>query len=636
MHQRWILTAVAVLVLAGTAGAQTTRRPTPALADRSALEAFMDDTVTEALANDHIAGGVIAIVNGGQVVFTKGYGYADCDGQMPVEPSQTVFRVGSLAKPFVGTAVMQLVEQDRLDLDADVNTYLTAFQIPPTYPQPITLRHLLTHTAGFEERIIGDDPNRPEDDVRPLADALAALMPARVRPPGEIASYSNWGVTLAGHIVERVSGIPFAEYAQRNIFSPLGMTHSTFDEPLPPRLQEVLAVGYHYTDGVLVPQDFEFISDYGPAGALSSTASDMARFMIAHLQQGRLGDERLLSKTAAAEMHRHQFGSHPSLPGMAINFGLAFRNGSPILQHSGATFVYHANMALLPRQDIGLFVAFNGPGSAGDTVVKAFLDRYDPTPEPPVIVSPTGVDAHLGKYAGTYRNNRLSFTRLQKAMYFNELTIHETDRDTLFLGDLLSDTDNPDHGLELVEVDTGLFRNADNDLLVAFSEGSSGKIENLFVGASMPSFHRIAWYETVHVLIGATALSFLVFVVAGMRGAWILLRARRNWVDEPVWRLAGRCTMIGLCTVGVAVAAGFTTMVLTHDDPFHYPPGIEAMLALPWAGVLLTAAAAVLVILAWFRRCGTLWGRIGNSATVLTSIMFLWFLDMWNILGWTL
>lgn len=636
MIQRLTITAVAVLLLAGTAYTQETRRSSPALSDRNALEALIDDAITEAVGSDHIAGGTVAIVKDGKILLAKGYGYADREAKLPVDPSRTVFRVGSVAKPFVGTAVMQLVEQGKLDLDADVNRYLSTFQIPRTYAEPITLRHLLTHTAGFEERIIGNDRNRREDDIRPLAEALPDLMPARVRPPGKIASYSNWSVTLAGHIVELVSGLSFAEYVERHIFAPLGMTHSTFQEPLPPRLEKDLAVGYHYRDGAFVPQAFEFISDYGPAGALSSTASDMARFMIAHLQKGRSGKVRILSNAAAAEMHRRQFGSHPRLPGMAINFGVASLNGSPMLQHTGATFVFHANMALFPREGVGLFVAFNGPGSAGDKVLKAFLDRYYPEPTPSVPEPPTGFDAHIQKYTGTYRSNRLPFTGIQKAMHFHELTVHDTGRGTLFLGDLLSEADNPDHGLELVELEPDLFWNADKNLLVAFSEGESGEVENLFVGSSMPSFHRIAWYETVHVLGCAMALSFLVFVVGGARGVLVFIQRRRHPVDEPSWITTGRHILTGLCIVGAGFSAGFTTMILTSENPFQYPPGIEAMLFLPAAGAFLTATGAVFVTLAWFRRYGTSWARIGNTAIVLTSAMFLWFLDMWNILGWRL
>lgn len=636
MFQRLAVSAVAMFLLAGIASAQENDQPSADLFDRTALEAFIDQTMADALQSDHIAGATVAIVKDGEILLAKGYGYADLDAERPVDPARTVFRVGSLAKLFTGTAVMQLAEQGKLDLDADVNQYLSAFQLPATYPEPITLRHLLTHTAGFDERIIGDDRSRARDEIRPLAEALPDVMPARVRPPGEIASYSNWGISLAGYIVELVSGLSFAEYTERNILAPLGMTHSTFREPLPAPLADDMAVGYHYEDGDFVPQEFEFISEDGPAGSLSSTATDMARFMIAHLQNGRLGNARILSEDAAAEMHRRQFGNHPNLPGMAINFGHSEQDGRHLLGHSGATFVFHANLVLLPLDGVGLVVAFNGPGSADEKVLKAFLDRYFPATEMPTVEPPEDFATRSARYVGTYRHNRLAFTRLEKAMRFIELTIHETGRGTLFLGDLLSDPDNPDEGAELVEIEPNLFWNEDKKFRVAFSENTSGEIANLFVGSSMPSFHRIAWYETIHVLAVVSALSFLVFAAAAGRGAWVLLRRRQRPVDEPGPVRAGRYVVIGLCTAGAVFAAGFPAMVLTNPDPFRYPPGTEAMLVLPVAAAVLTAIAAVLVLIAWIRRYDTPWARLGNTTVVLTSVLFLWLLNMWNILGWKL
>ncbi|MDJ0948307.1 MAG: serine hydrolase domain-containing protein [Alphaproteobacteria bacterium] len=645
MLQRLAAALAAVVLAVGIAGAQASSEPaaqsasvpqSAPLADRAALEAFIDETMAGLLESGPIPGAAISIVKDGEVLLAKGYGYAELAPERPVDPARTLFRIGSVAKPFVGTAVMQLVERGALDLDADVNGYLSAFQIPDTYPEPITLRHLLTHTAGFEVRVIAGSPDRPEDDVRPLAEALPDLMPARVRPPGEIASYSNWGVTLAGHIVEQASGLSFADYVERNIFAPLGMARSTFLEPVPAPLADDLAVGYLHEDRAFQAQDFEFVADFGPAGAMSSTAADMARFMIAHLQRGRLGTARVLSEEANTEMHRRHFGSHPRLPGMALSFGETHQGGRRLLQHNGATFVFHADLALWPDDGVGLFVAFNGPGTAGDEILQAFLDRYFPAPETPEIAPPADFEARSERYTGTYRNNRLAFTRLEKAMRFSELTVQSTGRGTLFLGDLLSEPANPDDGIELVEIAPDLFRNQEKGLLVAFSEGASGEIANLFIGSSMPSFRRIAWYQTVHVLALMAALSLLVFVVVGTRRAWVLIRRRPHGIDDPGWVRAARVTQFGMCAANGIFAAGFAAMVLTNDDPFRYPPGTAAMLALPVVSVVLTAAAAVFLTFAWIRRSGTPWTRLGNTTVVLTSALFLWVLDMWNMLGWNL
>src|SRR6185503_6315777 len=181
----------------------------------------------------------------------KGYGYADIENSLPVDPEQTLFRVGSVTKLFTWTAVMQLAEQGKLDLDADINTYLD-FHIPDTYPEPITLKHLLTHTAGFEDRffeVLASDA----DSLVPARDWLISHMPARVRPPGMIAAYSNYGAALAGYIVARVSGQTYNQYIQENILAPLGMLHSTAQSPIPPDLRAQASVGYTYKDGAFQP-----------------------------------------------------------------------------------------------------------------------------------------------------------------------------------------------------------------------------------------------------------------------------------------------------------------------------------------------------------------------------------------------
>ncbi len=191
------------------------------LTDPVELEAFLDELLARQLAERHIPGASLAVVKDGRLFFAKGYSYANLEQRTPLVADQTLVRVGSIAKPFTWTAVLQLVEQGKLDLNADVNTYLADFQIPATYPAPITLAHLLTHTAGFEDWQLGITVSSA-GGLLPLGTYLAREMPARVSPPGTVTAYSNYGATLAGYIVERVSGQPFEQYMQQHILQPLG------------------------------------------------------------------------------------------------------------------------------------------------------------------------------------------------------------------------------------------------------------------------------------------------------------------------------------------------------------------------------------------------------------------------------
>ncbi|RPI78355.1 MAG: class A beta-lactamase-related serine hydrolase, partial [Chloroflexi bacterium] len=256
-----LLTLVMLLSIVGSALAQEERvtsdrnvptKPSQAsgLTDPAELEAFLDDLFAKQMEEHNIAGAAISVVKDGKLFFTKGYGYADLEKDIPVDPEQTIFSIGSVGKVFTWTAVMQLVEQGKLDLDADINSYLD-FRIPDTYPEPVTLRHLITHTSGFEDRWFGSAVSDAGDLV-PVREFLVSNIWSRVRPPGD-AGYSNYNAVLAGYIVARVSGQPYDQYVQKHILDPLGMRYSTAQFPVPTDLSAYASVGYTYTDGVFQP-----------------------------------------------------------------------------------------------------------------------------------------------------------------------------------------------------------------------------------------------------------------------------------------------------------------------------------------------------------------------------------------------
>ena len=261
----------ALLLLAGGAWAQgspgalpaaTTAAPALTATD---LAVFLDGFIPYAIRSGDIAGAAVAVVANGQIIFAKGYGFADKRTRRPVVADQTLFRLASVSKTMTWTAVMQLVQAGKLDLDRDVNDYLD-FRVPEKFG-PITLRNLMTHTPGFEDTVADNLVTSPRDLV-PYREYLVKHMPAEIFPPGKVAAYSNYGATLAGYIVERISGEPFDEYVARHIFQPLGMTHSTFEQPPPPALAKDLSKGYRKaSDDKPVPFEYDEIA---PAGALTT------------------------------------------------------------------------------------------------------------------------------------------------------------------------------------------------------------------------------------------------------------------------------------------------------------------------------------------------------------------------------
>jgi CubicO group peptidase (beta-lactamase class C family) len=369
-------------------------------------QAWLDGLMPTALRTARTPGAVVVIVKDGQVLLEKGYGYSDEKTRAPVDPKRTLFRPGSTSKLFTWTAVMQLVEQGKLDLDTDVNRYLD-FQVPPLDGQPITLRQIMTHRAGFEERI--KDLVAFDIPETPLGEVLSGNMPARIYKAGTTSAYSNYATGLAGHIVERVSGLSFNDYMEKNVFAPLGMAHSTFRQPLPDALKGDMSTGYE--ESGKPGKGFEVVS-IPPAGSLSSTGDDMARFMIAHLADGQYGSARILKPETAHMMHTTITRPFPDLNGMALGFYQDDINGHPVIAHGGDLNYFHSDLWLFLDDHVGVFVSVNALGKDGlgegirDDVFHEFADRYFPRPEPVQALDGATAKAHAQAIAGRYQTTR--------------------------------------------------------------------------------------------------------------------------------------------------------------------------------------------------------------------------------------
>jgi CubicO group peptidase (beta-lactamase class C family) len=403
--------ALALAFSCATAVAQTPAPPQGHALTADDLDAFFDGYMPLALARGDIAGSVVVVVKDGQVLFEKGYGVSDVKTQAPVDPKTTMFRPGSVSKLFTWTAVMQLAEAHKVDLDTDVNTYLD-FKIPPYEGKPITLRNLMTHTPGFEET----DKNLFMTDPKKLMSLEAALKlwtPTRVFAPGEVPAYSNYGAALAGYIVERVSGEKFEDYIANHIFTPLGMKHSTFEQPLPKDFKPFMSKGYDKASGKAQPYEMIPMS---PAGALAASGDDMTRFMIAHLNNGEYNGARILQPDTAIKMHSVAYEHTLGIPPMAYGFYHEDTNGHVIVGHGGDTLWFHSDLHLILDQHVGLFLSQNSQGKPGTAIrgplFKFFMDRYFPAaPLPPEKTLKTA-KADGALVAGYYIGSRGSFTNI--------------------------------------------------------------------------------------------------------------------------------------------------------------------------------------------------------------------------------
>nr|MCS5573943.1 beta-lactamase family protein [Pseudomonadales bacterium] len=334
--------------------------------DRDTVEAFIDGAVKPLMQNKHGPAGVVMVMKDGEVILNKGYGYQDLDKKIPVDAYSTLFRPGSISKLFTWIAVLQMEEQGKLDLDADVNEHLTQFKVKDAWEgQPVTMRHIMTHRGGFEDGLFGyliiDDADR----ITPLAEALEKYQPERINPPGEHTSYSNWATALAGLIVANVSGVEFNQYIQENIFDVLGMEHASFVEPLPPELDALMAKHYQYPDGRHVEKPYEIISNFGPAGALAASAGSMERFGRALLNGGELDGARILQPKTVARFLGREFSHDPRTRGMGLGALHYPYNGIDVVGHDGGTTTFVSHFGLALEEDFMFYVSFNGPAAAG-------------------------------------------------------------------------------------------------------------------------------------------------------------------------------------------------------------------------------------------------------------------------------
>ncbi len=378
---------------------------------RADLEAFLDGFVPYALKNADIAGLTLVVVKDGQILFEKGYGYADVKTKRAMDPGLTLVRPGSTSKLFTWTAVMQLVELGKLDLDRDINDYLD-FKVSSSFSKPITLRNLMTHRAGFEEglkSILTYDPKR----FTTTEDYLKHHQRPTLYPPGEVPAYSNYGCALAGYIVQRVSGEPFESYVERHIYAPLGMTRSTFRQPAPEQFKADLSQGYMTASEP--PRPFELIST-GPAGGMSTTADDMAKFMIAYLQEGRYQENRILKPETVRQMFEPAVHQIDDLNVMALGFFEENRNGHRVRGHGGDTIVFHTDLDLFVDDGVGIFFSLNSRGENDavygirQSLFDAFADRYYPSSGQPSAVPASSVVPNAREHAqlitGRYQSSR--------------------------------------------------------------------------------------------------------------------------------------------------------------------------------------------------------------------------------------
>ena len=604
--------------------------------DPDELETFLDGIMDAHLQAHHVPGAVVTVVVDGELFFTKGYGYADLEARTPVDAETTLFRPGSVSKLFTWTAVMQLVEEGVLSVDAEVNEYLD-FEIPDTFAEPITLEHLMTHTPGFED--MGEGLFfLDEEKLVSLQDYVKGYRPARVYPPGVVAAYSNYGTALAGYIVQRVSGIPFEAYVEEHIFAPLGMEQSTFRQPLPAGMADDMSRGYGFSQGAFVPGEFELISG-SPAGALSAAGTDMAPFMIAHLQGGAYGSQRILEATTVEEMHAAQYAPDPRTEGFGYGFFRYTRNERLILSHEGDTILFHSGCYLLPEEGDGIFVSYNSAGGtpARAELLEAFLDRYYPAPPPERVTPPEDFASRVDAYTGQYHPARRNFTSAEKILLlFQPVTISEGPEGNLAVNVF----GTPE---QYVEVEPGLLREVGGEDRVVVNFDVQGRVARVVPASVIPyTLFKAPWYATMTftLVLLVVGLVLYLFTLVGWAVAFFVRRAHARDARPPFLARAARWGAAAFVLMSLGLFISFMAIMGNVNPAYGVPDvffgeaeGLGFVTALTYVVAALGAGMVGMTVLAWVRRYWGWFGRVWYTVLTLVAGGWVWMLAYWNLLG---
>jgi CubicO group peptidase (beta-lactamase class C family) len=597
------------------------------------VEAFLDGLMPTQLQREDVAGAVITIVKDGKPFFSKGYGYSDVEKKTPVSPSGTLFRPGSVSKLFTWTAVMQLVEQGKIDLDKDVNDYLD-YKIPATYDKPITMRDIMTHTPGFEEvlqLLFIDEPK----DLIPLGDYMKQHLPERIYPPFTVPAYSNYGAAMAGYIVERVSGQKFDDYIDEHIFKPLDMHHATFRQPLPDDIKSMMSNGYQRAS--MKPGKFEVVQA-APAGSLAATGEDMTHFMIAHLQDGKYENTQILKPETARQMHSRTFENLPTMNAMCLGFYEETRNGHRIIGHAGDTGYFHSDLHLMLDQNLGFFVSYNSAGkgetSPRITLWHAFLDRYFPY-QPPAAQTPSTASQDADEIAHRYISSRRAQTTVLKVITLLGESKIEKNADGTISAEEFKDLNGKPK--KFAEIGPMLFREVDGQDKLGFKRDYQGKWEGVvdypFEVSQTPPLSENSGLG-MPILLGSLIVFALVILV------WPIGAIIRKHYDRPLditpaqrklrrmLRIVAILDLLFLTAMAMYFSSAEQSLKLL-DPKYNFI--IRLIQCVGWLGMLGMIASVYYFIKSWGEP--RWWGsRLGTAVATLACLGFAYWVFVWNLL----
>jgi CubicO group peptidase (beta-lactamase class C family) len=606
----------------------------------------------QAMADEHIPGVTLSIVQDGQTVLKKGYGVASLSPLRPVDPDRTLFRVGSISKLFTWIAVMKEVERGHMRLDAPVNLYLPeTLQVRDQgYARQVLLRDLMTHSAGFEDRALGRLFERDAERVRPLAVYLRQEKPRRVHPAGVIPEYSNYGAALAGEAVSQAAGHPYEDLIEAEILRPLALAHTTFREPypatpelpapMPQGLAQDVSQGFRWAGGVYEARPFEYISQIAPAGSASSTAGDMARLMTLVLAGGTLDGAAIYGPQTAQAFRTPILRTGPGINGWAAGFmQRRLPGGFDGFGHEGQTLSFRSNLVTVPALNLGVFVSANSETGAAlvERLPALIVERFYAPPlgaAPPP--SPDLAAARAG-YAGDYLSEKRRYGGLEQfvALLHDVAHVEVTPEGRLLV------RAPGGGGLWAPAEAAGQVRTLDGQQTAGF-QMVDGVAQRWLPPSGVQTFQRVGPLWQVRTL-AALAVAALIASVATLIG--IATRDRLQFRQTPI-QGAASALQTNTAVLWFVAMGGFAFWALRArlDDAyaFFYWPGPWVVVASASALVAAVGSLLQVTLLPGIWRGGrrvdswTAGRKLRFSATALIFLALSLILLLWGALEpWT-
>lgn len=588
-------------------------------------KSFFDQKIPSLLEKHNVPGMSVAVVQNNETLHVGGYGIASFDNNKQMS-GESLMRIASISKLFTYTALMQQIEQGKVDINKNVNVYLDGFEVYGKHQTQITIEDLMSHTSGFEDSYIGI-ASKNKEDVPELEEFLKQNIPNSVYKSNTIAAYSNYDAALAGYIVSKTSGMSYEDYVEQNILQPLSMTNSTVREPVEDELFNLLATSYEYVDGAFEPQEFIF-DNLRPDGSMSASAVDMAKFMIAHLNGGVYEGNSILNSDTINLMHSQSFTLDSRVSGWAHGFKEQNFNGHRVLMHDGGWESFVSVMILVPNQSLGLFVSMNG--GLGNEALKELVPSFNDevlnietgneirkkTPEP------NAEDIGYSKeFEGFYRPSRNPTRTIEKANSLAVTRIKATATGSIYF-----------QGREWAKIDENLYQEIDGTERLAFVKDPES--DSIYATTDRSSFVRVGLLDTPQAsifLVGLFAIALALFTVSCL-GFYLFLKLTKKDHDKAKSVKNYKKSIYLSYSLGAIFLAGLVLSIGNTSVIYGISPFTNMLLLIGLLFVVSTAISPILFYTVVVESNSTKKRKVLLSTLIIPLIAFAVFIVNWRLL----